>query len=82
VNRKEDRNGRLGSTAEAGLCQDEQERTLVRGKDQSALQQAWDLWGCTGCFREVVFRAGVQEVTVNAAVLGRGCIFQLWTVGA
>jgi hypothetical protein len=24
----------------------------------------------------------VREVTVNAGVLGRGCIFQLWTVGA
>jgi hypothetical protein len=29
----------------------------------------------------MVFWAGVQEVTVNAGVLGRNCIFQLWTVG-
>jgi hypothetical protein len=33
---KEDRNGRLSSTAEEGLCWDKPERTLVRGRDQSA----------------------------------------------
>jgi hypothetical protein len=42
---KEDRNGRLASTAEAGLCQDKLERTLVRGRDQSAASNRLGIYG-------------------------------------
>jgi hypothetical protein len=45
VSRKEDRNGKLGSTAEAVLCRDEHERTLVTGRDQSAFSNRLGIYG-------------------------------------
>jgi hypothetical protein len=45
VSRKEDRNGRLGSTAEAGLCWDKPERTIVRRRDQSAASNRLGIYG-------------------------------------
>jgi hypothetical protein len=74
VSRKEDRSGKLGLTAEAGLFWDKPEEDSSQ-KEKHRLLQAWEFIGLYGLFSGGHLKGRLQEFIVDMGVFRMaGCI--------